>query len=368
MRDQSLQSQTIDFLRIVCAGMVLIIHSFAVSADPWNTSVYDAIRILSAQGICRTAVPCFFFISGYLFFSSLGEWNWDCWKGKMRRRLRTLVIPFLLWGVIMVLYRFCHYWVLYHDMDHFREFLSARGWILTLWNDARFDGFSTVDPARAYPLNYPLWFIRDLILICCATPLIHWFLRKTRHWGILALSVFYLANIWIPLEGFNIEGLFFFSAGALLQMQGYDLLPLFSQHRKWYFLLSGLFLLLMLFTFGSHEPVYLLFRRLYSICSVPALFLIVSTLLDRKRIRPNSLLSESSFLIYCAQAIALGTFGLLAETLLKGSSSFVLLSRCIFVQVTTFIALVFVYWILKRYLPRLANLLTGRSSFSYNRS
>ncbi len=364
MKDHSIQSQTIDILRIICAGMVLVIHSFAISKEPWNTSVYDSIRIILTQGICRTAVPCFFFISGFLFFSSLSEWNWDIWRGKMKRRVHTLLIPFISWGVLMVLYRLFQYWILYHDFAHLREFLSVRGWILTLWNDARFDGFSTVDPARAYPLNYPLWFIRDLILITCITPLIYWFLKRTRLWGLLGLSVFYLTNIWIPLEGFNIEGLFFFSAGALLQMNGYNLILLFSSRKKLFLSLSVVFLFFMFFTFGNHETAHLIFRRLYSVFSVPASFLVVSSLLEIKILQPNALLSESSFIIYSAQAIFIGIFGLFAETVLKGSSSLVLLSRCVFVQVMTFLALVFLYWIMKRYLPRTAAFLTGRSAVS----
>ncbi len=62
--------------------------------------VYSTLCILLPQGICRIAVPCFFLISGYLFFKKLEDWNLDMWKGKMVRRVHSLLIPYVLWNIL----------------------------------------------------------------------------------------------------------------------------------------------------------------------------------------------------------------------------------------------------------------------------
>lgn len=87
-------SQVINLIRFPLAVMVVLIHcgsrSFVDGGEWFRTLVSDVLPAI--------AVPLFFVISGFLFFQGLEQWDWEKWKGKMRRRVKTLLIPYLIMG------------------------------------------------------------------------------------------------------------------------------------------------------------------------------------------------------------------------------------------------------------------------------
>ena len=50
--------------------------------------------------ICNVSVPLFFFISGFLFFTEAGAWTWGTWRSKLKRRVYTLLVPYLAYNAI----------------------------------------------------------------------------------------------------------------------------------------------------------------------------------------------------------------------------------------------------------------------------
>ena len=106
-------SQIIELYRFPLAVLVVFIHYTGVggmiftATNLCEVSGYDAysfIRILFSRVISQVAVPAFFPISGYLFLQGLREWNWLTWWRKVERRIRSLLIPYLLWITMYVCY------------------------------------------------------------------------------------------------------------------------------------------------------------------------------------------------------------------------------------------------------------------------
>ena len=102
------QSATIDLLRFPLAIMVIFIHMNPdvinlVDADfnlmSWH-GLYNVTGILLSHVLTHIAVPTFFFISGFLFFVNFQEWSWDNYKRKIHSRVRTLIIPYILWNIV----------------------------------------------------------------------------------------------------------------------------------------------------------------------------------------------------------------------------------------------------------------------------
>lgn len=59
------------------------------------------VGVLAMLVVCNLSVPLFFFISGYLFYTSPCEWNWrGVWWGKMKRRVYTLLVPYLAYNLL----------------------------------------------------------------------------------------------------------------------------------------------------------------------------------------------------------------------------------------------------------------------------
>lgn len=112
MKDNSIKSNTIEWLRFFCIAAVVLIHAAGFNEIiSCHHGVYDTVRILFSLGLCQVAVPIFFLISGYLFFVRLEEWDTGIWTGKLKKRIKTLLIPYLIWNIIAALFNliFCCY-------------------------------------------------------------------------------------------------------------------------------------------------------------------------------------------------------------------------------------------------------------------
>ena len=66
----------------------------------YESGFYNIVQVLFSQGICRVAVPMFYFISGYLFYNELKEWNWEVYGRKLKSRVSTILIPYCIWNII----------------------------------------------------------------------------------------------------------------------------------------------------------------------------------------------------------------------------------------------------------------------------
>lgn len=86
-------SESISWLRFPLVLMVVFIHSSGFGefqTDSFNFSalsdinLYDFSRILVSQILCQVAVPLFFIISGYLFYTKFDNqsWSWEIWIKK----------------------------------------------------------------------------------------------------------------------------------------------------------------------------------------------------------------------------------------------------------------------------------------------
>lgn len=107
-----LSSQTISALRFPLAVMVVFIHSFmlddvAFTPDWHALSGMDfaiGLQVLLSKVVSHVAVPTFYVISGYLFFLHVERFTPDVYVGKLRKRARSILVPYLLWNVAAILW------------------------------------------------------------------------------------------------------------------------------------------------------------------------------------------------------------------------------------------------------------------------
>ena len=113
-QNDDLQSQTINWLRFPLAVAVVFIHSFGIPSEYALPSLnissfsgmdfFNLIRICFSHVITHVAVPIFYLISGYLFFFRLKDFDFRRgYLEKIKSRLHTLVIPYILWNLISIL-------------------------------------------------------------------------------------------------------------------------------------------------------------------------------------------------------------------------------------------------------------------------
>lgn len=287
MSKNELQSQVIDLLRFPMAAAVVVSHyGMSLAADAGGITKF--LCLLSQLG-ARLAVPCFFFISGFLFYQHLHNWDWDVWKKKIRRRIRTLFFPYILWIIIA----FFVYWLyaLFQgaQISLYQQFIHDGG-MKIFWGT---NGDTPIGPQSA-PLDGPLWFIRDLIYYSIASPIIFLFIVRTRIVGILILST---TSIIFPQ--FIPEGLVFFSIGAYLQIENKNILELVRKS-KWAVYATAFALLLAIYFLFDYRRYIELFFILFGIGT---LFGVTADCIKKNRFRVNPFMVRSSFFIFAIHEI-----------------------------------------------------------------
>lgn len=169
-------SQIVKILRFPLAISVVMIHIFINGCNNIFTYLLQNIIFLS--------VPLFFIISGFYFTNSSKPY-----KQKIKDRLKKIAIPYLIWNTI--------------------------AWIVSLRNT----GFTlpSFDTYVSTPIDFPLWFLRDLFFLCLIQPLILWLASKYK--GLILIFccfVLYYFEYTIPYLEIRYNSIFFFSIGIIL--------------------------------------------------------------------------------------------------------------------------------------------------------
>lgn len=200
--DAALLSRIISLLRFPLIVGIVCIHAGvpeSVVSAVGSHAVYDFVHEWSEQVVARVAVPLFFLISGYLFFLNVERLTLAAYGHKLWKRVRTLFVPYVWWNVAGVLVA----WLFHTYVFHLRS--AVPHWDLSHWLSVWWDY------RGGMPYNYPLWYIRNLMLMAVAAPLQWWLLKR------LPRPVLLLTGVWWLLSGGNVAAtVFFFMLGAWL--------------------------------------------------------------------------------------------------------------------------------------------------------
>ena len=310
----------LDWLRLPLALCVVFIHNYGtrvadyanLCANPFSAeSIYDIVRIFCSKVFPGFAVPTFFLISGYLFFLTMPRWNWQQYREKLRRRLFTLLIPYLGWNLFHCLHLS---WPTLMQIAN-----GQAGWsrLMALWSHLGgwsmfWDGhvgqstvnFLGVEMPFTGPVLAPLWFVRDLMVIVLFAPLIYGLLRRCGKWLLPFLAACFLCNIWMPWHGTSIACTFWFSWGAYLATEGADLVDTMRKYRVCAYTVALLTLPLLLYlrcVIPPPENVWVqMIGRLYIIASSVSVVSLAGAIDRRGWLRCPDWLAKSTFFIYCS--------------------------------------------------------------------
>ena len=343
-------SSTIEWLRFVMACMVVLLHASGkgvLGHDP-----FSYIRIVFAHGICRVAVPVFFVVSGYLFFTKLQIWDTPTWIEKVKKRIHSLLIPYIVWNTI-ALFAFFFYAILRARLNGdipitFPAFFQQQKGLMYLWNTS-----------NGSPIDYPLWFIRDLILIVLGSPLIYYFLKKLGIYGlILLLLAFFLFNRF-P------QGLLFFSLGAYLQMNRKSLFAVFEKKEYLCYAASLVTLTFACILYFQQGLAYHIAQKGFIVFGTVASFNLANRLVGNRIIHRNNFLSRSSFFIYASHGILiLDDFAFfICSHVFNGTSLISRIADLAGRTTLTILICLLLYYLIERFLPRTTKFLTGNRSY-----
>ena len=158
----------------------------------------------------RITNPFFFMASGFLFFFAWKP-TVPSWSGKIRKRIYTLMLPYLVWSFIGKSMNYLLYLV--DNASLFGE--GAEGGPVSSWEAIKF--------FLHMPLPPQLWFLRALMVIILFTPLLAGVIRVLREKTLLLILAFYLSPFQTPWGELSKSAICFFAVGATLGFVKADL-------------------------------------------------------------------------------------------------------------------------------------------------
>lgn len=199
-------SQEFALMRFISAVCVVFLH-MGVPLEKGSSGwwLYEISQVL-----CWFSVPFFFLASGSFLAGHVAENGW--YGHAIRKRVRTILFPFWIWGVIWGLYS----WLIT---------LVGRGEseAVTLKTMCRIFGFDVFSP----PFYSVTWFLRALFFLVIFSPCIEWLTRK--RWMVIIFMAFELVYCMRPhmlgtfsgvLDSvFAARGLGWFALGMALRLR-----------------------------------------------------------------------------------------------------------------------------------------------------
>ncbi|WP_185214500.1 acyltransferase family protein, partial [Sphingobacterium mizutaii] len=144
-------------------------------------NVYHFVSELISHHVAHISVSLNFIISGYYFFTHAQQsWDNHMYWVKLKKKAKTLLIPYLVWNTIYIAAVYVKNYIFIRNGFHaevgYNDFCHLSLYKL-LWE---------------MPVNFPLWFIRDLMVMSLLTPLFYFCFRFTKTYGLLFLFTIYI--------------------------------------------------------------------------------------------------------------------------------------------------------------------------------
>ena len=355
-------SSRIDVLRFPLIVGVVFIHNAATSVHMAHGSIgvmranawVEFVTCFVSQGVARVAVPLFFLMSGYLFCA--GEWSSEKYLSKLKRRLHTLLIPFLFWNLVTLVVL-----AIGESIPQTNTYFAN-----TLWPPVH--SFSLLTYLNALlgiavhnPISYQFWFIRDLMALVILVPAIHFLLvRKSALPLISVLFCLWFLAEW-PVLWPSVDAFFFFSLGAYLSLPGKRVTYL-DKIGPW---ISVTFIgFLILHSAIPDSPLWV--AKAVIVVGVPSLWWL--TLLVVRIAALKSLLIRlggASFFVFAAHEPLLTIIRKVSYKLLSPTSGAAILALYFMIPVCLITFLVVLYYCLLKSIPSFLGFITGSAGRSH---
>lgn len=216
------------------------------------------------------------------------------------------------------------------------------------------------DHNNGMPVCFQLWFIRDLIIVVLFTPLIYYFIKYTKIYGIILLGTLWTFNIWFDVVSFSITSFFFFSFGAWFSINKRDFTVDFSYLRRISVVVYIVLLILNTSLWYYKITGFYYIKNISIIIGMIAIISWTAYGIKNNKIKPNAFLAASSFFVYAYHGMPIS---LLNKIYMKFTAPYISEYTMIFgyILIPLIIASIGVgiYAILHKFFPSFTALITG---------
>ncbi len=328
-------SQLVSLLRIPLVLFVITIHVNGIDLK----FIECFVRFIS-----RGAVPLFFIISGYLFF--VGKVDY---KTKIKKRVWSLVIPFYVWNFIATIYNITI--VQLGFASHLNFYKSASITEIVI----KFTGLF-----HTYPSDIPMWYVRNLFIVCCLSPLLIIVLKKVPRFFLLSCVLIYILDNSI-FTYIVIQTILFFSLGMYIAMKRIVLDDIFKLQNTTIAIFC-IVLSLAIWFCSRDEVIANIISQVGLLCTIYLIPYFLYSIVRRDiSISEKSILLEASFFIFAFHNISLsGICSRVNSYFIVDCNDIgkilVFMTEVITIYVTSLMS----FCILRKYCPKLLYIMNGR--------
>ena len=382
MTNDELLSKTISYLRFPLTVGVVFIHfnlaknGFSMHGIKYgldNPDWYDHFIKFFSDVLPRIGVPLFFLISGFLFFYRK-DFDGNVYKQKLRSRAKTLLVPFVLWNIIAILIKASHslpFLASIFPNANKTEFIFTPIRLFnTFFANFKNEGIF-VTPITdeleeisqfPYPVDGPLWYVRELMVMILLSPIIFWLIRRMGKWFVIVLGVvyFFYQALFMPDGGWSVllsRAAFFFTWGAYYSINKLNFVEIMRRYSFMPLVYVPIAIVDTL-TKGAVYNIYI--HEAGILVGIVSAVVIASYLLASGKSKVNETLANGSFFVFALHILIMNDIGKVIFSVLHlPDNTYSMLALYIIVPTITIIICLTLYVILKRYVPVVCNLLTG---------
>ena len=341
------QSERINIYKAFLAIMVVFIHAYPEKDGLLlsDMNYIDVIQYIISQIICRCAVPAYFFLSALFLYRK--PFNY---KTNLVRKLKTLGIPYLIMNTV---------WIVFFLVAKFIPVIGGMisnpennvvEWGIIDYLDA-YLGFQ-----NGYPMLYPLWFIRDLIVLNFLTSVIEKIVEKS---PIVSMLVAVVAWLFIPKTGIfflGIQSIVFWVLGCAFCKCKFNL-SVFEKIPEW--LISVLYVLFIVVdTLAIDFKIHSIIHNIGIIIGMLFWYVCATKLKISKIKKLLLVVSTYSFGIYIFHETTLTLFKKVCVRILPDGNIFSLVQYFV-IPMVIIVGCIVLCVLLKRFVPVFYKLLTG---------
>lgn len=357
-----LSSDTISALRFPLMVGIVLLHANILHLIPDFTYIPTWLSVvfsISYNEIPKICVPLYFLISGVLFFRT--ELTFESYKSKIRRRIHSLVVPYMVWNILALLYS------LAKSLPAFKPIcpnMPAPQWgfinvIATFWN--RFAG---VFPAygvenHSLPQDGVLWFVRELMTVAIMSPCLFYLIKRLKIYFVMSLVILWYVFVPCPTQTYFTQlltAIAFFSVGAYFPIVGKDFI---ETSRRFKYTPLIYFFLLATCLITQDTSYYKYIQNLAIAVGIVATVCLASKGLRMGNTNKRKFLTDSTFFIYACHWIFLSDLAKIMVKLFSTINTRIVILLAFLVPTVTILICLALYWLLRKFIPRLCTLLTG---------
>ena len=370
INDREIFLQAFDLLRFPLAVLVVVEHIFPpyfntplvdpakLPFDVYNSPILNLLRNFIDTFIRGHNVPIFFFISGFLFFLSGGgeKFSREVYLRKIKSRFHTLFIPYVIWNMIALIPLL---------LFHLSDFNFNLKGLLSIF--FRYDHSLILSPTTTYytmrlqPINSPLWYIFDLMVVVLFTPIIYKLLTKMKYCFIIILGCLWFTSVFYePLADLGFAtAFFFFSCGACMSIWKKDIENIFGRLFRFSMVAYPCVGLFSMSLSSCYPQVAMILNHLNIILGLLFAYNLAIWLLRKKNCRVDTFLASSSMFIYVSHYFLYSRYNGIYRKIAPIPEIQMIALYC-FAVIFTVLALLGVYKFMKRYMPLLLRIMIGR--------